>query len=161
MHETDRIGELIWRIRDAGITVLIVEHDMSLIMTICDRLLAMSSGRKIAEGKPARGAGAIPRSSACTWEPSNAARAETANRDTESSACSKAYRCTSAKAKSSPSSARTARAKPRCSTPSPGILRPRAGEITFNGADLGACPPMPSLRAAAAWFPKAAAFSRP
>jgi branched-chain amino acid transport system ATP-binding protein len=52
MHETDRIGELICRIRDAGITILIVEHDMSLIMTICDRLLALSSGRRIAEGTP-------------------------------------------------------------------------------------------------------------
>jgi branched-chain amino acid transport system ATP-binding protein len=52
MHETDRIGELIGRIRDTGITVLIVEHDMSLIMTICDRLLAISSGRIIAEGTP-------------------------------------------------------------------------------------------------------------
>ncbi len=52
MHETDRIGELIGRIRDSGITILIVEHDMSLIMTICDRLLAISSGRTIAEGAP-------------------------------------------------------------------------------------------------------------
>ena len=47
-----RVGELIRRIRDIGITVLIVEHDMSLIMSICDELLALSFGRKIAEGKP-------------------------------------------------------------------------------------------------------------
>jgi branched-chain amino acid transport system ATP-binding protein len=52
MHETDRMGELIRRIRDSGITVLIVEHDMSLIMTICDRLHVLSSGRTIAEGTP-------------------------------------------------------------------------------------------------------------
>jgi branched-chain amino acid transport system ATP-binding protein len=52
MHETDRIGELIVAIRDSGITVLIVEHDMSLIMTICDRLLALSSGQVIAGGTP-------------------------------------------------------------------------------------------------------------
>jgi len=52
MHETSRIGELIKRIRDMGITVLIVEHDMSLIMAICDELLALSFGCTIAEGKP-------------------------------------------------------------------------------------------------------------
>ena len=52
MHEIDRMGELIGRLRNSGITVLIVEHDMSLIMTICNRLLALSSGRIIAEGTP-------------------------------------------------------------------------------------------------------------
>ena len=53
MHETAAIGEMIMRIRDMGITVLIVEHDMSLIMSICDDLLALNFGRTIAEGKPA------------------------------------------------------------------------------------------------------------
>lgn len=52
MHETSRVGEIIRRIRDLGITVLIVEHDMSLIMSICDELLALSFGGKIAEGRP-------------------------------------------------------------------------------------------------------------
>jgi branched-chain amino acid transport system ATP-binding protein len=52
MHETDRIGELIVRIRDSGITVLVVEHDMSLMMTICDTITALSFGSRIAQGTP-------------------------------------------------------------------------------------------------------------
>jgi branched-chain amino acid transport system ATP-binding protein len=52
MHETARVGELIMRIRDLGITVLIVEHDMSLIMSVSDEILVLSFGGKIAEGRP-------------------------------------------------------------------------------------------------------------
>ena len=52
IHETAQIGGLIRRIRDSGVTVLIVEHDMSLIMSISDELLVLCFGQKIAEGKP-------------------------------------------------------------------------------------------------------------
>jgi branched-chain amino acid transport system ATP-binding protein len=52
MHETAQVGKLIQRIRNTGSTVLIVEHDMSLIMSISDELLVLCFGRKIAEGKP-------------------------------------------------------------------------------------------------------------
>ena len=38
---------------DLGITVLMVEHDMSLVMKACDRLVVFNFGRKIAEGTPA------------------------------------------------------------------------------------------------------------
>lgn len=50
--ETDNLARLICRIRDQGITVLLIEHDMSLIMTISDRILVLNHGRKIAEGTP-------------------------------------------------------------------------------------------------------------
>lgn len=52
-HETDEIAAIIRRIRTQGITVLIIEHDMSLIMDISDSILVLSSGKQIAEGPPA------------------------------------------------------------------------------------------------------------
>ncbi len=52
MHETTALAALIGRIRDRGITVLLVEHDMSLVMEISDEILVLSNGQRIAEGKP-------------------------------------------------------------------------------------------------------------
>jgi branched-chain amino acid transport system ATP-binding protein len=53
LHETEALGTLIRAIRAKGITVLLVEHDMSLVMDICDRVVVLSYGRKVAEGTPA------------------------------------------------------------------------------------------------------------
>ena len=53
MYETAEIGRLIARIRDLGITVLLVEHDMSLVMDISDEIVVLSFGQKIAEDVPA------------------------------------------------------------------------------------------------------------
>ncbi|MBW1722823.1 MAG: ABC transporter ATP-binding protein [Deltaproteobacteria bacterium] len=50
--ELDEAIELIKRIRDSGITVLIVEHIMKVIMTISDRIHAINFGQTIAEGTP-------------------------------------------------------------------------------------------------------------
>ena len=50
--ETRDLGRLLGRIRDTGITVLLVEHDMSLTMEICDEILVMDYGRPLAEGTP-------------------------------------------------------------------------------------------------------------
>jgi branched-chain amino acid transport system ATP-binding protein len=50
--ETEALGEIIAAIRGRGITVLLVEHDMSLVMGISDEVLALSAGRRIAEGSP-------------------------------------------------------------------------------------------------------------
>ncbi|MGN6331223.1 MAG: ABC transporter ATP-binding protein [Motilibacteraceae bacterium] len=47
------LQQLIRRIRDNGTTVLLIEHDMSLIMTISDRIAVLDFGQKIAEGLPA------------------------------------------------------------------------------------------------------------
>jgi len=52
--ETREIHELILSIRDRGVTVLLIEHDMSLIMRVCDRLIVLNFGEKIAEGPPDR-----------------------------------------------------------------------------------------------------------
>ncbi len=52
MRETERIADLIRKIRDFGITIILVEHDMSVVMEISDEVLVMDYGMKIAEGKP-------------------------------------------------------------------------------------------------------------
>jgi branched-chain amino acid transport system ATP-binding protein len=52
MRETADLARLITRIRDRGMTVLIVEHDMSLVMNISDEIVVLSYGEKIADDKP-------------------------------------------------------------------------------------------------------------
>ena len=51
--ETQTLMEVICRLRDeSGLTLLVVEHDMELVMSISDRVAVLNYGRKIAEGKP-------------------------------------------------------------------------------------------------------------
>jgi branched-chain amino acid transport system ATP-binding protein len=50
--ETTQAMELVTRIRDRGITILMIEHVMKAIMTICDRIIVLHHGEKIAEGTP-------------------------------------------------------------------------------------------------------------
>ncbi len=51
-YETRELGEIIFRIRDMGITVLLVEHDMGLVMRISEEILVLDYGEVIAEGTP-------------------------------------------------------------------------------------------------------------
>ena len=51
-RETADLGQLIERIRATGVTVVLVEHDMELIMDICDSILVLNLGEKLAEGTP-------------------------------------------------------------------------------------------------------------
>jgi len=45
--------EIIRKIRDAGVTVILIEHHMDVVMTLCDRVSVLDFGQKIAEGLPA------------------------------------------------------------------------------------------------------------
>jgi branched-chain amino acid transport system ATP-binding protein len=51
--ETVALRKLLERIRADGTTILLIEHDMKLVMTVCDRVLVLDYGEKIAEGVPA------------------------------------------------------------------------------------------------------------
>ena len=51
--ETMRTVELVRGVRDRGVTVLLVEHDMPAVMSISDRIVVLNFGEKIAEGTPA------------------------------------------------------------------------------------------------------------
>jgi len=52
IRETERLGEMILGIRDRGMTVLVVEHDMSLVMGISDEVVVLDHGTLVAEGAP-------------------------------------------------------------------------------------------------------------
>jgi len=52
-QETLELDELIVRIRDTeGISILLIEHDMKLVMSLSDRIFVMDYGKKIAQGTP-------------------------------------------------------------------------------------------------------------
>ena len=51
--ETQEIDRLIQQIARSGVTVVLVEHDMHLVMNISSRILVLESGRKLAEGTAA------------------------------------------------------------------------------------------------------------
>ena len=53
-HETEELDDVITRIRDRGTTVILVEHDMLLVMGICDRVTVINFGTKIADGPPSQ-----------------------------------------------------------------------------------------------------------
>jgi branched-chain amino acid transport system ATP-binding protein len=52
-RETQAIGDLIRRIGASGVTVVLVEHDMKLVMAVSDHILVLDYGRKLAEGEAA------------------------------------------------------------------------------------------------------------
>lgn len=51
-NETDEIVDLICQVRDSGVTVVLVDHDMKMVMRISDRIHVMESGKTLAEGTP-------------------------------------------------------------------------------------------------------------
>jgi branched-chain amino acid transport system ATP-binding protein len=55
MNATEKVGlrQLLDRIRTDGVTILLIEHDVKLVMGLCDRVTVLDYGRMIAEGTPA------------------------------------------------------------------------------------------------------------
>jgi len=51
-NEKSDLTALIKRIRDTGVTVFLIEHDMALVMQISERIAVLDYGEKIAEGLP-------------------------------------------------------------------------------------------------------------
>ena len=51
-RETMALAELIKKIKGSGITIALVEHDMELVMDVCDTVVVLNLGRKLAEGTP-------------------------------------------------------------------------------------------------------------
>lgn len=51
--ETMQTVSLVQKVRDRGVTILLVEHDMMAVMSVSDRIVVLNFGEKIAEGKPA------------------------------------------------------------------------------------------------------------
>ena len=52
--ETAELARFVRELSDEGLTVLLVEHDMGFVMSLCERVMVMASGRKIADGTPAQ-----------------------------------------------------------------------------------------------------------
>ena len=52
-QETRQAEELIFRIRDLGLAVVVIEHDMRFIFNLCDRVLCLVQGKALIEGTPA------------------------------------------------------------------------------------------------------------
>ena len=50
--ESRALARLVRNVRELGITVLLIEHDMKLVMSLCDRLLVLDHGERIIEGAP-------------------------------------------------------------------------------------------------------------
>lgn len=50
--ETSALAQVLYRIRDMGVTLVVVEHDMGLVMEVSDEIVVLDQGRKIAEGPP-------------------------------------------------------------------------------------------------------------
>jgi branched-chain amino acid transport system ATP-binding protein len=53
-QESEELMQLILRIRQEGVTVLLIEHDMRVVMGVSDRVAVLDYGEKIAEGPPAQ-----------------------------------------------------------------------------------------------------------
>jgi len=51
-QEIQALAGLLLRLRDAGLTILLIEHNMSFVMRVCDRVTVLEEGVKIAEGLP-------------------------------------------------------------------------------------------------------------
>jgi branched-chain amino acid transport system ATP-binding protein len=50
--EIEKLMEILKKLKNQGVTILVVEHVMALIMKICEKIIVLNEGVKIAEGNP-------------------------------------------------------------------------------------------------------------
>ncbi|MCS7102445.1 MAG: ABC transporter ATP-binding protein, partial [Candidatus Korarchaeum sp.] len=50
--EMDEVMEVVRKVRESGVTTVIIEHNMRVVMGICERIMVLNFGKKIAEGTP-------------------------------------------------------------------------------------------------------------
>jgi len=53
-EERVQLATIVRSIRDSGVTVVLIEHNMGLVMSLCERIVVLDSGSVIAEGLPAQ-----------------------------------------------------------------------------------------------------------
>ena len=107
--EIDDILKLLVRLSERGITIILIEHIMSAVMSFSQRLVVLVSGKKIADGKPRRG-GTQPRGGeSLPWLTASPSAAFTP--DTAPSACWRTSRSTCVRPRPSCCSAPTATAR--------------------------------------------------
>ena len=136
-------AQLVRGIRDSGITIAMIEHNMTAVMSLCDRIVVLDHGQKIAEGLPEgdpeeraghRGLLGKDELLSMSEHGQHAARSQRPDRPLRQGPGPRpASRCMSTKARSSLSSAPTAPARPRPSAPSRALKQPASGEIWFDG----------------------------
>ncbi|MGI6297591.1 MAG: ABC transporter ATP-binding protein [Saccharofermentanales bacterium] len=51
-HEKNELVEVVREIRDGGVTIIIIEHDIKTIMTLCEKIIVLHRGEKLVEGTP-------------------------------------------------------------------------------------------------------------
>ncbi|WP_414858701.1 hypothetical protein [Paenibacillus sp. Soil724D2] len=51
-QETKEVDDLVRKIRKNGTTVILIEHNVGMVVGLCDRLVVLDHGEKIADGKP-------------------------------------------------------------------------------------------------------------
>jgi branched-chain amino acid transport system ATP-binding protein len=52
-QETRQASDLVFKIRDSGLAVVVIEHDMRFILNLCDRVLCLVRGELLVDGTPA------------------------------------------------------------------------------------------------------------
>ena len=167
---------LIRRIRDLGVTIVLVEHDMKVVMQVSEHIVVLDHGEKIAEGSPAeiqrdpqgdRGlpgegeltAGAAPAENGAP-RAGRSSRRGSSWRATGRSGRSRASPSGSERARSSPSSARTARGSRRRSESSRGSSGPRGARSACAARTSPARRPPRSFAGVSSTARRAAGSSR-